>query len=244
MIIPPEAVVQIANGIYEQRRQNAKVPPMCIVMTKADMARKPVSQPGEDNPLHSIKTASSSYLFASQLNDLSLIYDTCPDTDIREPLFWANNAFHEMKAQTYVSMMACSALGRLAYRYEGKTIDLDMPEYKDPVTKEPAPFIRKGIEVLWKWVLQVGGIVPIQNTKYRFPSIPSYIERYGNGQDMYRISEDELKKRIAGITRMFINVSDTDKKIFALISAPKEKTGFLNHHNDRQAQLERICHNN
>ena len=248
--IPPEAVVQIANGIYEQRNQNEKVPPMCIVMTKADMARNPSGLTGSDNPLHEIQAASRDYLFASQLEDLRLIYDTCTSSNIRQPLRWAYNTFNQMKGQTYVSLMACSGLGRLANRYEYEIFDQDIPEYIDPETGQPKPFSRKGIINLWKWVLQVSGIIPLENTQYRFTSIPSYIEDYGNGQGKYQINEAVLKMRIGGVVRVFINSSDKDIAILRLINEKERSNAkgpripFHNSNNEWQNRLQRLCQSN
>lgn len=218
--IEPHAVMQIAKDIYKVRKvRKEKMPPLCIVMTKDDLARDANGQPDDNNPFAGIKPVSeANYLFASKLSDLSLTYESCPDPNIRQSLSWAVNVFDQMTTKTYVSMMSCSALGRLAARYEGNPDKI--PIYKDPVTHEAVPFTRKNITDLWKWVLMAGGIVPVMGTTYRFPHIPSFIESYGNGPGMFRINVPELKNRLAGIQRMFINVSRKDYQIYQELITP------------------------
>ena len=209
-IIPPRALIQIAQQIYERRTD--KIPPLCLVMTKTDLAVNPKGMTNGENPFESINT-SEKYEFASQLEDLKLTYNTTNDPNIRQPLNWCKLTYDGMQQKTYVSMLSCSALGRSGKRYQGNIQDIR----PYTVNGYSVPFKRTRMSDLWKWILQVAGLSPVDDTGKTLPHIPSYKEYYAlpgsaNGK-YYKATPESMYNRCVAIQRLFINQSETDRQI-------------------------------
>lgn len=215
-IIPENALIQIATTIYERLlgiNKTTKIPPLCILMTKADMSPKPVDRPSATNPFRNIKTPEY-YLYKNQLDNLVRAYDMTDEKNIRDPLDWCGKTYDEIAKFTYVSMMSCSALGRSGVRYEG-----DLQNIVPFTDKgEPVGFRRVRIAILCKWIMEVLGLKTIDEMQYLLPYIPSYREYYtldnNAGKDGYfTATEEDMKLRIMAIMKLFINHSPLDQAI-------------------------------
>lgn len=210
--IPPSALIQIAQQIYEHVPDQANIPPLCLVMTKTDMVAVKGNQPNGENPFNTI-TISPRYEFASQLENLKLTYDMTNDPNIRQPLTWCKTTYDNMKNKTYVSMLSCSALGRIGVRYTGNMADIV------PYTEngQRVPFVKTRIGDVWRWILQVAGLSPVPDMSRTLPFIPSYNEYYALPESAtmkkYRATPESMSIRCAAILRLFINQSDVDKLI-------------------------------
>lgn len=216
-VIPPDAVLEIANAFYANLREKENVPPLCIVATKADMAVNASAGSVRDNPFHGIKS-NAGYLYKNQLELMSNIYDTVNDEDIKEPLRWCCDTLNELKNITYVSMLSCSALGRKGVLYDGEMADIQ--PYKNDRGKEE-PFMRQRLDVLWRWLLQVTGVIPLDG-KYTVKHIPSYGESYlvndekidGRACSRRRVyTAGQIPERISAVKKLFINWSPADKRM-------------------------------
>ena len=220
--MPPQAVMMIAKGIYgnlrDFRKQAKKTPPLCIVMTKADVVTDAKAQAIVRNPFDQIQVADS-YIYKSQFDNLSMTYRTFGADKIREPLDWCCKAYAQMKDKTYLSMMACSATGRNGEVWTGKE-DILIPE------NEKGPFEPNGIKDLVQWIFHAIGITPIMG-RYRFLGVPSYDEQYyrssPNGE-YYRLdhyTEKGARERCRYIPCVFMNPSQTDRMIVQAPASPQ-----------------------
>lgn len=209
LYLPPNAILNIAMGIYGTLRNPRKVPPLCVVLTKADVTPNGNYQGSAGNPFNQI-VPKSMYEYMTQYKNLAMIYDTVGTQDIREPLEWCCTTYDQMRERTYVSMMSCSALGRNATSYEGAMENIRMaPE---------GPFTPIGITQLLKWVLQTVGLCPTEDPvtgrNYCFPKVPSYIEDYVEEPNGTAYTIAEGGPRCAVIPKVFINPTDADGKRF------------------------------
>ena len=168
--IPNRAVMQIADQVY-QALPSSRVPPICIVATKADTMPETASpyRPGDQNPFKTIQVDEKYLYKKTQMEYLINDYDRGSE-DNREPLRGCCRAYDLLKNRTYISMMAVSALGRKGqkYPYEG-----EVSQYS-----EDGDFFPNQIDALTKWVLMTAGISRVEGTSYLFSHIPSYGESY------------------------------------------------------------------
>lgn len=219
--MPPQAVLRIADGIYDNlrdfRKAESKTPPLCIVMTKADVVTDAKAQAAVKNPFDRIKYPKP-YFFDSQLTNLSRTYKTFGDSKIREPLEWCCKAFDMMSNKSYISMMACSATGRVG--------DTWTKENEEPSLNENGTFVSKGIDDLVDWLFKVIGLSPVSGN-YRFEGVPSYNEKYlpAIGQERYRnehYTNRGAGKRCEGVAHVFLNPTSADRELYlaSLKSAP------------------------
>ena len=218
--MPPQAVLRIADGIYDNLRDfrtaEYKTPPLCIVMTKADVVTDAKAQPMATNPFDKIKYPRP-YSFDSQLKNLSTTYKTFGEDKIREPLEWCCKAFEMMNNKTYISMMACSATGRIG--------DTWTQEDKDPPLNENGTFRSMGIYELVDWLFKVIGLSPV-SVNYRFEGVPSYNERYLPARNGEKYRNDHFTnlgagKRCEGVAHVFLNPTMTDGRIYKASMAPE-----------------------
>lgn len=219
-IIPPEAVLRIAQGIYENLRDKKEVPPLCIVATKADMACTSAAGKRKDNPFEKLH-AGKEFLHNGQLDIMKNIYDIVEDENIREPLRWCCDTFLELKNKTYISMMSCSALGRKGVLYEGKMEEI--APYRAPGSDVVEPFAPQRLEALLQWILQVAGVLNVQGEKQALPCIPAYGESYQadrientapNGLHRTVWPVGQAKRRILAVRKLFLNWSELDRKMY------------------------------
>ena len=212
--IPEDAVLQIAKQIYGKLPKKAKVPPLCVLMTKADMSPEPVEQPSATNPFKKIEP-NRDYTYKAQLDNLIRAYDMTDIKNVRDPLEWCAHTYQEMTNTTYLSMMSCSALSRSGERYEG---DMQSIEQYTEDGRE-CGFKRMRIDVLCKWIMEVLGLKSLDNG-YRFPYVPSYREYYladrnvSSVDEYYQVDEVEMMNRLKAVLRVFMNNSPLDHVIF------------------------------
>lgn len=114
-------------------------------------------------------------------------------------------------------MMSCSALGRGAVQYEGNMNAI--PPYKNEAGRK-VPFSPVYLEDLWKWILQVTGLIEVEGTGYTFSAIPSYNESYVLSNDVeedckYRkkFHTSESEARINAVRHLFLNPSAFDRDV-------------------------------
>ena len=211
--MPPYAVMMIANGIYgnlrEFRRRAHKTPPLCIVMTKADVVNNATAQAVVRNPFDEIKVMKG-YLYRAQFDNLSMTYQTFGEDKIREPLDWCCMTYSQMKNKTYLSMMACSATGRVGDVWDGKDTVIPM--------NPKGPFVSNGIRDLVHWVFQTAGLSSVMNN-YQYPGVPSNDEIYlkASGEEKYRadhFTDKGAGERCTYIPCVFMNPTQKDGNIF------------------------------
>lgn len=223
--MPPQAVMMIANGIYENLRGYRKVahktPPLCIVMTKADVVTDAKAQPAANNPFDDI-VIRKSYTYKSQFDNLSMTYKTFGEDKIREPLEWCCKAYTQMKEKTYVSMMACSATGRVGDVWDGG----------DSITmNDRGRFKSLGTADLVKWVLQTIGLTPVMGN-YRFWCVPSHDEIYLRSKGGEKCRADHFTDKGAGercafIPFLFMNPTQTDADIYNASKKPDRPGSYF-----------------
>lgn len=211
--MPPQAVLRIADGIYDNlrdfRNTEHKTPPLCIVMTKADVVTDAKAQPTTKNPFDRIKYPKP-YFYDSQFTNLSRTYKTFGESKIREPLEWSCKAYDMMSNKAYISIMACSATGRVG--------DTWTKENEEPTLNENGPFESMGIYDLVDWLFKVIGLSPVFGN-YRFEGVPSYRERYlkAIGQERYRnehYTNLGAARRCEGVAHVFLNPTTVDRDIY------------------------------
>ena len=224
--MPPQAVIRIADGIFDNlrdyRKAEFKTPPLAIVMTKADVVEDAEEQEATDNPFDEIHVPSN-YFFDAQFRNLSETYQTTEEEKVREPLEWCCKAFNTMKNKTYMSMMACSATGRVGKIWTKKEVD--------PPRNPEGRFKSIGVYELTNWVLKVIGLSPVSGN-YRFEGTPSYNEHYvpaAGGGARYRndhFTDLSSADRCKAVPQVFLNPSPNDIRLSRNASFIEEsKTG-------------------
>lgn len=240
--INPQAAMIIVQEIYKKLRRSdnilrpgkllpLEIPPLCVVATKADKGSFNMIDIDEDildksifeqmsqtrkNPLDDLEI-SSELFHKSRLEEMSDIYAQLSNEDIQEAIDRCCEVIRDMKQTTYVSMMSCSALGRGAAKYEGDTNAISY--YKNEEGRKVL-FSPVYLEDLWKWILQVTGLIEVEGTGYTFSAIPSYNESYILNNEVeedykyrkkFHISESE--SRINAVRHLFLNPSAFDCEI-------------------------------
>ena len=230
--ISPQAAMIIVQEIYKKLRRSENilqsgkllpldVPPLCVVATKADkdsfsMIDENISYAFEQNrknPLDSLEI-STELFHKGRLEEMRDIYDQLYNNDIQDAIDRCCEVLKDMKQTTYVSMMSCSALGRQAAKYEGDKNEIT--PYKNPEGKK-VPFTPVYLEDLWKWILQVTGLIETEGTGYTFSAIPSYNESYllsgedeENSKYRKKFYASESESRINAVRHLFLNPSEFD----------------------------------
>lgn len=211
--LPPAAVLKIAKGIYSHLRDSRRIPPLCIFMTKADVAKSAAQQAASKNPLAEIKV-SPRYNFSKMLENLVNTYSAVGNEDIREPLRWCATTYRQMSNQTYVSMLSGSALGR-------KAEPCPTPDHVEMC--EDGPFSRLRVDELLRWIFQTVGLTPVNKNGYCFRLVPSFSENYCASDSNYRpwlYTDGEAGPRSEAIQHVFMNRSVLDRDIFNAFAAP------------------------
>lgn len=205
------ALLETASQIYQfhKMKNPFDIPPMCLVITKVDMAEMGAKVQHEENPFDNIgvkrgrsnKNEKHAFNLQNQIDKLRDIYNRTNDRDVLSSLEWCSATYDNNSEKTYVSIISCSALGKL-----GRMYDPDKDNYEeDGDTFNP---IR--LDSVWDWILRNLGIAPAVG-KYNFSYIPSYGESYklddASGIYSVRTSYDagEEGKRTEGIYQMFLN---------------------------------------
>ena len=214
MQMPPSAIISIATGIIQKYYDREdKIPPLCIVMTKADMVADDINVKDKvNNPFKNMRPDRNEYMFASELRDLTSIFNLTEKKSIEQSLQLCFETYEEMKRQTYTAILSAAAMGREAKKYTGdpQTIGYNM---------EVAPegyFKPNRVSEIWKWILRVCGVVRV-NSDFKFPEVPSFLEYYSVDHSHY-YNIDNCEDRISAIGYIGINVSNYDKKLYRVIN--------------------------
>lgn len=214
-VIPPEAVLEISRGIYNNLREPQNVPPICIVATKADLAGDAAAQDIDVNPFKKVMY-DPEYMYDAELQNFSTLYESATDEDVRNALRICLAAYKELSQRTYVSMMSCWALGRKADKIPADMDIHNIKPYVDPFDGKPRPFRRMRVNRLCKWIFQVAGILAVEG--YAFSHVPSYGEGYQmDGMnlrgDRKLYSIDEARDRIEAVKKVSINIPDWEENL-------------------------------
>ena len=218
--IDNRALIQIAKGIYRQRNNQDSIPPMCIVITKVDMASADANMQNRGgNPfdlanmpeLNGRDFAQLGVNLKDQITYLRNIYNATNDRDILESLDWCKRTYDNSKKMTYMAILACSALGM-----PGKKFDKD----KYNLEREGDIFQPIQLKEIWSWILCNLGMIPVCGNYYL-----SYIPSFGEGFHMadernqrYQVrrvfEEKEEESRTQAIYQLYLNPSQTDNELY------------------------------
>ena len=222
--IPNTALLAIANAIYNNLKNPTSVPPMCLIVTKVDMAETSGGNnfggpnPFEENGMPRIprglasRIGNSAFNPLEQMNILKTLFDQTNNLDVLESLRWCCNTYRNLYDKTYFAMVSCSALGM-----QGKRFDKD----KDDMERDGDQFKSVRLDKVWTWILSNLGLMTAAKNQYLFESVPSYGEAYYSttiNPEEYpdvRMSYDlnDEKRRIDAIMELYLNRSDLDTKL-------------------------------
>lgn len=217
--LPYSAVMEVAKGIYANLDNKKEAPPLCILVTKSDMAELDASGCSQ-NPFERIKV-SEQFFHRNAINMLKTTYERCGDELIRKPLDWCCSVFDEMQRSTYLTMMSCSAMGRAGNKCEYYPDDMKNIQPAKNEKGEILPVQRDNIDILWKWIFQVTGMVKTQEAEGTLQHIPMYTDSYDCGDgfmsELYRqvFSVDDFENRFWAVQSLFLNCSAHDKELEA-----------------------------
>ena len=240
--MPPEAPLDITISMYNTIANDpalgGRIPPLCIVLTKTDMVGRPQMNKDPENPVDKIQK-NRNYEFLTQLENLSMTYDSFQSQNIREPIRRACALFTEMKERTYVTLMSCSALGRKGSLYTGN-MDMITPYVEDG---EEKPFERIRLKDLWSWIVQTAGLAEVGTTGMTLKGIPSFREKYARtagNPDMYSMTVPDIRRRLNCISQLFMNMSFTDRSLVEAIYGQIHVGIFQKEENVRKEKVEEV----
>lgn len=211
------ALLKIAEEIYRHRKNRLSIPPMCLVVTKVDMAKAQGGVQHTENPFEGIGVKRSknqwekghAFHLKDEIDTLKTLYNKTDNQDVLESLGWCCYTYKNNSEMTYLSMLSCSALGKPGRKYDPEKYDYDTDGDR---------FTPIRLEAVWDWILRNLGLLPVVDG-YCFSHIPSYGESYyleGDFAD-YEIRNDytaeEEAKRTKGIYQMFLNPSVHDQEL-------------------------------
>lgn len=218
--IDNRALIQIAKGIYRQRNNQDSIPPMCIVITKVDMASADANMQNRGgNPfdlanmpeLNGRDFAQPGVNLKDQITYLRNIYNATNDRDILESLDWCKRTYDNSKKMTYMAILACSALGM-----PGKKFDKD----KYNLEREGDIFQPIQLKEIWSWILCNLGMIPVCGNYY-LSYIPSFGEGFHMADERNQIypvrrvfEEKEEESRTKAIYQLYLNPSQTDNELY------------------------------
>lgn len=222
--IPNVALLAIANAIYANLKDHINVPPMCLIVTKVDMAqttggnnmevKNPFEEEGMPKIPRNLSNRVGNALFnpLEQMNILKTLFEQTTNPDVLDSLKWCCNTYRNVHDKTYFSMISCSALGM-----QGKKYDKDIHDME----KDGDKFKSVRLEKVWAWILSNLGLMPITRNRYTFENIPSYGEAYYSAaitQEAYPqvrciCSLNDEKKRTDAISELFLNRSPLDGRL-------------------------------
>lgn len=213
--LPYNAVMEVAKGIYANLDDKKQVPPLCVLVTKSDMAEM---QPAvcNRNPFDSIKLHTDNYFHKDAFNMLKTTFETSGDDMIRRPLNWCCSVYNEMQKTTYLTMMSCSAMGRAGKKCPYYPDDMDNIKPAVDDNGEQLPVRRDNMNVLWQWLLQVSGMVQTKEADATLKHIPVYTDSYDCGDGFisrsYRqiFTIDDFENRWSAVQNLFLNPSQHD----------------------------------
>lgn len=235
-------LIKIAEALYSFLDEPLIVPPMCLVVTKIDLARGTATGRKEDNPFAGIvsriaireaATGGLGFNMAEQVKYLEDVYDSSSDHKAMLSLKECRNVFHDFRNKIYISMIGCSALGMPGRSYEDEVLDARKANRKIPdYDTDGDKFVPVNLKQVWQWIFCNMGIIPVWGG-YSFSHIPSYGEAYKTPKtqwsDKVRLAfEEGLKKsdrgrdveireaenRTKSIYGMYLNPSQLDKNLY------------------------------
>lgn len=217
--IDNRALIQIANGIYRQRNNQDSIPPMCIVITKVDMASADANMqnrgatPFDLNNMPELsgrRFEQHGVNLKDQIIYLQNIYNATNDGDIIESLDWCKRTYDNSKTMTYMAILACSALGRPGRKFDSE---------KDNLERGGDNFQPIQLKEIWSWILCNLGMMPVCGNYY-LPYIPSFGEGFhmeDEGNQIYPVrrvfEENEEESRTKAVYQLYLNPSQTDKEL-------------------------------
>ena len=217
--IDNRALIQIANGIYRQRNNQDSIPPMCIVITKVDMASADANMqnrgatPFDLNNMPELSGRNfeqHGVNLKDQIIYLQNIYNATNDGDIIESLDWCKRTYDNSKTMTYMAILACSALGRPGRKFDSE---------KDNLERGGDNFQPIQLKEIWSWILCNLGMMPVCGNYY-LPYIPSFGEGFHMEDERNQIypvrrvfEENEEKSRTEAVYQLYLNPSQTDKEL-------------------------------
>lgn len=209
------ALLAIANEIYQNRKNRLDIPPMCLVITKVDMAKAERAARRDKTPFDGIgvrgrvlRRSEQPFDKQAQIEILKGTYSISGNQDILDSLDWCCFTYNNNSEMTYLSMLSCSALGKPGRKYD--------PE-KDDYEKDGDKFEPIRLEAVWDWILRNLGITPVFGN-YCFSHVPSYGESYRLTEEGgYKIrTEYEVREeadRTEAVYLTFLNPSEHDKAL-------------------------------
>lgn len=217
--IDNRALIQIANGIYRQRNNQDSIPPMCIVITKVDMASADANMqnrgatPFDLNNMPELSGRNfeqHGVNLKDQIIYLQNIYNATNDGDIIESLDWCKRTYDNSKTMTYMAILACSALGRPGRKFDSE---------RDNLERGGDNFQPIQLKEIWSWILCNLGMMPVCGNYY-LPYIPSFGEGFHMEDERNQIypvrrvfEENEEKSRTEAVYQLYLNPSQTDKEL-------------------------------
>jgi len=217
--IDNRALIQIANGIYRQRNNQDSIPPMCIVITKVDMASADANMqnrgatPFDLNNMPELSGRSfeqHGVNLKDQIIYLQNIYNATNDRDIIESLDWCKRTYDNSKTMTYMAILACSALGMPGRKFDSE---------RDNLERGGDNFQPIQLKEIWSWILCNLGMMPVCGNYY-LPYIPSFGEGFHMEDERNQrypvrrvFEENEEKSRTEAVYQLYLNPSQTDKEL-------------------------------
>ena len=217
--IDNRALIQIANGIYRQRNNQDSIPPMCIVITKVDMASADANMqnrgetPFDLNNMPELSGrsfAQHGVNLKDQIIYLQNIYNATNDRDIIESLDWCKRTYDNSKTMTYMAILACSALGMPGRKFDSE---------RDNLERGGDNFQPIQLKEIWSWILCNLGMMPVCGNYY-LPYIPSFGEGFHMEDERNQrypvrrvFEENEEKSRTEAVYQLYLNPSQTDKEL-------------------------------
>ena len=242
--IDNRALIQIAKGIYRQRNNQDSIPPMCIVITKVDMASADANMQNRGgNPfdlanmpeMNGRDFAQPGVNLKNQITYLRNIYNATNDRDILVSLDWCKRTYDNSKKMTYMAILACSALGMPGKKFEEKKYNLE---------REGDIFQPIQLKEIWSWILCNLGMMPVCGNYYL-----SYIPSFGEGFHMadernqrYQVrrvfEEKEEESRTKAIYQLYLNPSQTDNELYWYhMEEPTPMDRLLGRHERRRMDI-------
>lgn len=217
--IDNRALIQIANGIYRQRNNQDSIPPMCIVITKVDMASADANMqnrgatPFDLNNMPELSGRNfeqHGVNLKDQIIYLQNIYNATNDRDIIESLDWCKRTYDNSKTMTYMAILACSALGMPGRKFDSE---------RDNLERGGDNFQPIQLKEIWSWILCNLGMMPVCGNYY-LPYIPSFGEGFHMEDERNQrypvrrvFEENEEKSRTEAVYQLYLNPSQTDKEL-------------------------------
>ena len=218
--ISNDVLLKIVDAIYDNLKDPVNIPPMCLVVTKVDLAHiSGVINSRGQNPFEAMgmpripsdlsgRIGDSVFSSLEQMNILKNLFDNTDNLDVMESLEWCCGIYRHIFDKTYFTMISCSTLRKQERKNDEDYHDLEIIQS-----------VR--LDKVWKWILINLGLMPIGRRGYVFESVPSYGEAYYSPAiNLASFSKircscplSDEKKRIDAISELFLNRSLLDTEL-------------------------------